>query len=86
MSQNAFQRLIGSYMEIYPHLTEEEVERTLREHARQFGGCISCKYSIGYYNPEWKRRNYWLLRGCQLGFSQSNCNVYASFPADKESS
>jgi len=80
----AFGNLINSYLAEVDGLTEEEVEEALREHAKRWSGCVSCRYSICH--PEARRfsKNIWLFRSCQVGLSQSSCGMWKGFPERRE--
>lgn len=77
----SFGNLIMSYAFVCDGLTDEEIEMALRKHAEKWGGCIACRYSIRSESEG--KGNIWLMRGCQLGFSQDDCNCFAKFPEEK---
>ncbi len=75
-----FGNLINSYAFITEGLSDEEIEKALRAHARIWGGCISCRYSIAHPSCTERKGNIWLMRNCQLGLTQSTCNMHTPFP------
>lgn len=83
----AFGNLINSYLSKTDGLSYEEVEQALRAHARKWGGCVSCRYSICHPSVSYgSTDNMWLVRDCQVGLSRSNfvkCPMYKPFPEDK---
>lgn len=76
----AFGKLIESYSIHDDRFTDEEIEKALREHARLWGGCISCRYSICKKDPEREHGNIWHARDCQVGLKQDGCRMYQEFP------
>ena len=73
----AFGNLIFSYAYVCDGLTDEEIEKALRYHAKKLGGGISCRYSILHEKEE---GNIWHHRICQVGLEQSGCQMYKGFP------
>ncbi|MBE0427890.1 MAG: hypothetical protein IBX72_14750 [Nitrospirae bacterium] len=76
--ETAFGNLIWSYIFYTDGLTEEEIEQALRSHARKWGGCISCRFSIA--SDPAKEENIWLSRKCQVGLTQDGCGMHQGFP------
>ena len=84
----AFGRLIASYAHVTGgELTDDEIEMALRAHARKWGGCVACRYSIAHHSAgegPLQKCNPWLVRSCQLGLSQNDCGCFKPFPEESK--
>jgi hypothetical protein len=76
----AFGNLISSYAYLCDGLSDEEIEKALRSHAKQWGGCISCRFSIAHKDCKEREGNIWYYRSCQVGLKQETCEMQEQFP------
>jgi len=76
----AFASAVASYLNT--SLEYEDIARALIEHARQYGGCMSCVHSRPYKRMLDERleqgknirpADIWYARTCPLGLSQERC-------------
>lgn len=85
LQKDNFESLKISYAcEIIEDNRLEMAEIALRNHAKQFSGCISCVFSRNTRkgnNPE--DREFWTSRKCILGLKQETCNSHMEFPKIK---
>lgn len=76
---SAFGNLIKSYAyNVEFELSDDEIERALRVHAKKWGGCVSCRYSLA--GDKSTGGNIWVIRRCQVGLSQDGCEMRQVFP------
>lgn len=78
-----FECLIDSYLDQFPELKPEIIEKALRQHAKNFSGCIACVFSRCYKPREYediRKEQLWLRRTCILGLSQGTCGCFEPFP------
>ena len=75
-----FGDLISSYLFLCDGLSDEDVEKALRVHAKKWSGCISCRYSQAHPEARERKGNIWYQRTCQVGLTQDGCEMYEKFP------
>lgn len=75
----AFGNLIYSYLFLCDGLSDEEIEAALRAHAKKWGGCISCRFSVAHPEARERKGNVWYQRACQMGLSQDGCDMHRPF-------
>ena len=93
LKEENFRALVESYSVLFSEDSAElMVEKALRAHARQCGGCISCVFSR-FNEPKLEKdkshnefqSEMWLHRSCVLGLKQDICGEHLDFPLQKDS-
>lgn len=76
----AFGNLLSSYCQCFESLKTDEIEQVLRELAKKWGGCVSCRYSILHPDANKRGGNIWIQRACQLKLVEGECRLHNPFP------
>jgi hypothetical protein len=92
LKEENFRALVDSYAVLFSEDSAElMVQRALRAHANNLGGCISCVFSRFAEPAPVENENHmdffkriWFQRACVLGLREDKCNEHLEFPPQKE--